>query len=59
MISPEDMYKNFRSSWDIPLAKGSKVLALTIPESQAKPAWVVKNRTEINSSILKHKEFNL
>jgi hypothetical protein len=59
MVPPDTMYNAFQSNWDIPLAKGAKVLALTIPESKAKPAWVVKNRSEINASILSHKEFNL
>ncbi|EFZ00327.2 GDSL-like Lipase/Acylhydrolase [Metarhizium robertsii ARSEF 23] len=58
MVPPEEMYKSFQANWDIALAKGSKVLALTIPESRSKPAWVIQNRSEINSSILAHEEFN-
>ncbi|QLI73015.1 uncharacterized protein G6M90_00g100570 [Metarhizium brunneum] len=38
MVPPEEMYKSFQANWDIALAKGSKVLALTIPESRSKPA---------------------
>ncbi|KYK58608.1 hypothetical protein DCS_05625 [Drechmeria coniospora] len=29
-----------KACWDIPLAKGSKVLALTVPESRPKPDWL-------------------
>lgn len=58
MVPPEEMYKSFQANWDIALAKGSKVLALTIPESRSKPAWVIQNRSEINTSILAHEEFN-
>ncbi|OAA48767.1 Esterase, SGNH hydrolase-type [Metarhizium rileyi] len=57
-VPPEDMYNSFQLNWDIPLAKGSKVLALTIPECKAQPAWAVQDRCEINSLILKHKEHN-
>jgi hypothetical protein len=31
---------------------------LTIPESQTRSAWVVQNRSEINASILNHKQSN-
>jgi hypothetical protein len=58
MVPPSTMYKGFQFNWGIPLSKGSKVLALTIPESQTRSAWVVQNRSEINASILNHKQSN-
>ncbi|OAQ72569.1 GDSL-like lipase/Acylhydrolase [Pochonia chlamydosporia 170] len=57
-IQPKAMYESFQSNWDVPLVKGSKVLALTIPESESRPAWILENRSEINSLILEHKERN-
>ncbi|KHN99937.1 Esterase, SGNH hydrolase-type [Metarhizium album ARSEF 1941] len=58
MIPPQQMYESFQATWDVALAKGTKVLALTIPESKAQPAWVVENRSEINSLILAHRQPN-
>ncbi|KAK2596180.1 hypothetical protein QQS21_006385 [Conoideocrella luteorostrata] len=57
-VPTEAMYKTFQANCDIPLRKGSKVLALTIPESKAKPGWVVKARNDINSLILAHTQTN-
>ncbi|ODA83972.1 hypothetical protein RJ55_02490 [Drechmeria coniospora] len=47
-----------KACWDIPLAKGSKVLALTVPESRPKPDWLVSSRREINDGILAHRQPN-
>ncbi|GAB0143941.1 hypothetical protein EsHS_00004439 [Epichloe bromicola] len=53
------MYDAFQTNWDVPLCKGNKVLALTIPESEAGLRWVVDDRAEVNRLILNHKERNL
>ncbi|KAI1121447.1 GDSL-like Lipase/Acylhydrolase [Nemania abortiva] len=37
--------------WDIPLSKGSKVLALTIPETQGKFPVIIERRGEVNDFI--------
>ncbi|SPN96773.1 related to esterase [Cephalotrichum gorgonifer] len=48
-----------REAWDIPLSKGSKVLALTIPETSSKAAWAIAKRNEVNAGILSHKDPNV
>ncbi|KAG6018589.1 hypothetical protein E4U41_003757 [Claviceps citrina] len=58
-VPPQDMYKAFQSNWNVPLSQGSKVLALTVPESRAKPSWVIEARDELNALIRNHKEPNL
>ncbi|KND89493.1 hypothetical protein TOPH_05920, partial [Tolypocladium ophioglossoides CBS 100239] len=46
------------ANWDIPLANGSKLLALTVPECHARLEWLDDNRRHLNSGILAHKQPN-
>ncbi|KAG6003534.1 hypothetical protein E4U21_001934 [Claviceps maximensis] len=57
-VPPTSMYEAFRLNWAVPLGMGSKVLALTVPESKARPACVVEDRDKVNELIRNHKERN-
>lgn len=57
-VPTEDIYDAFQANWDVPLCKGNKVLALTIPESEAGLRWLVGDRAEVNRLILNHRERN-
>lgn len=48
----DEILEAIREAWDVPLQRGGKVLALTIPETKAKPVWVINKRKDINQSIL-------
>ncbi|KAG5985089.1 hypothetical protein E4U55_001592 [Claviceps digitariae] len=58
-VPPTNMYEAFRLNWAVPLSKGSKVLALTVPDAKPRPAWVVEDRDAVNELIRNHKERNL
>lgn len=45
--------------WDIPLSKGSKVLALTVPETQGKFRDIIEKRGEVNDTIRTYEKENL
>ncbi|POR36519.1 Uncharacterized protein TPAR_03209 [Tolypocladium paradoxum] len=47
-----------QAHWNIPLAKGSKVLALTVPEGRVRFDWLENARRQLNSCILAHKQPN-
>ncbi|KAH7163174.1 SGNH hydrolase-type esterase domain-containing protein [Dactylonectria estremocensis] len=55
-ISPTSVYESLQKAWDIPLSKGSKVLALTVPECEARSERVDKRRDELNRSIMTHRQ---
>ncbi|KOS16897.1 hypothetical protein ESCO_004747 [Escovopsis weberi] len=44
--------------WDLALLKGSKVLALTVPECQVRVDWLDENRVSLNRHILNHQQKN-
>ncbi|KAI0871265.1 GDSL-like Lipase/Acylhydrolase [Hypoxylon argillaceum] len=44
--------------WDIPLSKGSKVLALTVPETQGKFRDIIEKRGEVNDTIRTYEKEN-
>jgi hypothetical protein len=47
-----------KQTWDVPLSKGGRVLALTLPEGKAKMAELVQRRTELNRGILAYEREN-
>ncbi|KAH7171062.1 SGNH hydrolase-type esterase domain-containing protein [Dactylonectria macrodidyma] len=55
-ISPTSVYESLQKAWDIPLSKGSKVLALTVPECHARSEKLDKRRDELNRSIMTHRQ---
>lgn len=57
-MSPAKIYASLQKIWSIPLSKGSKVLALTVPECRAKPEAIVRKRDELNLSIMTHQAPN-
>ncbi|KAG5926826.1 hypothetical protein E4U42_002932 [Claviceps africana] len=57
-LPPENMYEAFQLNWAVPLNKGSKVLALTVPDAKPILAWVVEDRNQINELIRNHKQRN-
>ncbi|KAF7134137.1 hypothetical protein CNMCM5793_005816 [Aspergillus hiratsukae] len=48
------IYPALQEVWEVALANGANVLALTIPECSAVSTTLDKNRNEVNSSILAH-----
>lgn len=58
-IDTERIMSCLEDAWASCLLKGSKVLALTIPETQAKPQKLLARRKEINDAIMKHDTHNL
>ncbi|KAK7424890.1 hypothetical protein QQX98_000166 [Neonectria punicea] len=57
-ISPTNIYECLQNVWNIPISRGSKVLALTVPECEARSERLVKRRDELNRSILAHQQPN-
>ncbi|CRK17698.1 hypothetical protein BN1708_002981 [Verticillium longisporum] len=51
-IAPETIVDNLKESYRIALDKGSKVLALTVPETHARARWVVDARRAVNEGIM-------
>lgn len=56
---PGPIFKALKEVWAIPLKHGSKVLALTVPESGDSAPEVFPRRVKLNSMILDHKADNL
>ncbi|KAI0206254.1 GDSL-like Lipase/Acylhydrolase [Astrocystis sublimbata] len=54
----DQIIEGLKRAWDIPLAKGSKVLSLTIPETKRKFSQVIERRNEVNDAIRNHKRDN-
>ncbi|PFH55847.1 hypothetical protein XA68_17516 [Ophiocordyceps unilateralis] len=53
-----DIFDALQSCWDMAIARGAKVLALTVPECQARSKWVDETRRKLNDMILAHKQAN-
>ncbi|KAJ5886099.1 SGNH hydrolase [Penicillium subrubescens] len=51
---PDKIYAALQGCWNVVLATGGKVLALTVPECAADSAILDQRRTELNSYILGH-----
>lgn len=61
-ISPQDIYESLRQVWAVPLSKGGRVLACTVPEAWTgndRAAKAVARRDELNALIRGHKQENL
>ncbi|KAF9769501.1 hypothetical protein IL306_013108 [Fusarium sp. DS 682] len=55
-IPPENIFSALKDIYDVALSRESKVLALTVPESQSKGERGMSSRNELNQSILKNKD---
>lgn len=47
------------TAWDVPLSRGGKVLALTIPETKGMFRELSANRNAVNEAIRSYEEENL
>ncbi|KAJ4130993.1 hypothetical protein NW768_006533 [Fusarium equiseti] len=55
-IPTEKIFSSLTKTYDLARGKGSKVLALTVPECGSKYAKATATRNELNKSILNHKK---
>jgi hypothetical protein len=55
----DQVIEGLKRTWDIPLSKGSKVLALTIPETKGIYRDILEKRTEVNQAIKSYEKENL
>ncbi|KAI1276161.1 GDSL-like Lipase/Acylhydrolase [Xylaria sp. FL0933] len=56
--SAESIIEGLKKAWDIPLAKGSKVLALTIMETKGRFHDITVRRNEVNEAIKNYEKEN-
>ncbi|KAL7628377.1 hypothetical protein AAE478_002579 [Parahypoxylon ruwenzoriense] len=54
----DDIIAGLKRTWDIPLSKGSKVLALTIPDTRARYGDIAQRRDTVNKAIKDYKRQN-
>ncbi|KAI0545775.1 GDSL-like Lipase/Acylhydrolase [Xylaria curta] len=54
----DQIIEGLKKAWDIPLSKGSKVLALTIPETKARFRTITDRRNEVNEVIRNYEKEN-
>ncbi|KAI1371690.1 SGNH hydrolase [Hypoxylon crocopeplum] len=54
----DDIVAGLKRTWDIPLSKGKKVLALTIPDTRARYKNIKECRDEVNTAIKEYKRKN-
>ncbi|KAF6841356.1 GDSL-like Lipase/Acylhydrolase [Colletotrichum plurivorum] len=57
-IPPERIFESLKRVWDSAISKGSKVLALTVPERSTKNESLNDRQRQLNNAILKHKSPN-
>ncbi|TGJ78250.1 hypothetical protein E0Z10_g10510 [Xylaria hypoxylon] len=55
---PADIIEGLKRAWDIPLSKGGKVLALTIPETKSTSRETIERRNEVNDAIRGYEKDN-
>ncbi|KAJ4003451.1 hypothetical protein NW766_012384 [Fusarium irregulare] len=55
-VPTEKIFSSLTKTYDLARGKGSKVLALTVPECGSKYAKATATRNELNKSILNHKK---
>ncbi|GAP84942.1 putative GDSL-like lipase [Rosellinia necatrix] len=55
---PNRIIEGLKRVWDIPLSKGSKVLALTIPETKWRHPTAIVRRDQVNSGIKSYEREN-
>lgn len=61
-LAAEDIYESLKQVWAVPLSKGGRVLACTVPEvwtTEGRMGRVTKRRNELNALIRGHKQENL
>ncbi|KAK8085222.1 hypothetical protein PG997_006493 [Apiospora hydei] len=58
-LPEKNIFEALQTCWNIPLSKGGKVLALTIPECEYQNSKIDDKRTLVNTSIKAHKQRNL
>jgi len=58
-MDPERIFGALKTSWDEALTRGSKVLALTVPETQYNRPQLVDKRNKLNARILSYKKAGL
>lgn len=61
-FTPEDIYESLKQVWAVPLSKGGRVLACTVPEAwttEGRMGRTTKRRNELNALIRAHKQENL
>jgi hypothetical protein len=58
-IPTEKIFSSLTKTYDLARGKGSKVLALTVPECGSKYAKATATRNELNKCILNHKKTKL
>ncbi|RCI15564.1 hypothetical protein L249_3498 [Ophiocordyceps polyrhachis-furcata BCC 54312] len=51
-----DIFDALESCYNLVIARGGRVLALTVPECSAKLAWIDETRKSLNESILAHRQ---
>jgi hypothetical protein len=56
---PDIVMGALKDTWDIPLSKGGKVLALTIPETKGQNSETIERRDAINLAIKEYRRHNL
>ncbi|KAI3331964.1 GDSL-like Lipase/Acylhydrolase [Xylariaceae sp. AK1471] len=54
----DQIIRALKRAWDIPLSKGSKVLALTIPETKGKYTDIMEKRNQVNEAIKSYEKKN-
>ncbi|KAI0432635.1 SGNH hydrolase-type esterase domain-containing protein [Xylaria sp. FL1042] len=54
----EAIIEGLKTAWDIPLSKGGKVLALTIPETKVRFRDIPQRRNEVNEAIRNYEKEN-
>ncbi|CAJ2512830.1 Uu.00g009490.m01.CDS01 [Anthostomella pinea] len=57
-VDTDQLIEGLKRSWDIPLSKGGKVLALTIPETKYRSAKLEESRNKVNDAIRGYKKKN-
>ncbi|KAF9880007.1 GDSL-like Lipase/Acylhydrolase [Colletotrichum karsti] len=57
-VTPERIFECLKAAWDSALAKGAKVLALTVPECAYKNRVLDAARRRLNTAILSHQAPN-
>ncbi|KAI1417128.1 SGNH hydrolase [Hypoxylon sp. FL1857] len=54
----DEIVAGLKRTWDIPLSKGGKVLALTIPDTRSRYKDIKERRDEVNKTIKEYKQPN-
>ncbi|KAJ2973043.1 hypothetical protein NUW58_g9041 [Xylaria curta] len=54
----DEIIEGLKLAWNVPLSKGGKVLALTIPETKGKFQSITERRGEVNNAIRNYEKEN-